>query len=74
MIRKYHTFWALITNCIGLKGGLNVCFLLLACSPVGVDSEWVESRIAVASISFSARFSHASKKLEVLPSTHTDMC
>ena len=40
---------------------------------VSTDSEWAESRMAVALISFSARLSHASKNDDVLPSTVTNI-
>ena len=53
---------------MGLNIGLKVSFL-----GVSTDSEWAESRMAVALISFSARLSHASKNDDVLPSTVTNI-
>ena len=57
-----------MTNSSGLKRGLNMTFFPPVCTGGGIGRGWEESRIAEALISFSARFSHASKKLDVLPS------
>ena len=60
-------FCVSITNASGLKRGLKSSFFPFACDGGGTERGWVDSRMDVASTSFSARRSHDSMKSMQLP-------
>ncbi len=59
-----------MTKARGLKMGLNISFFPLDWEDGGTGRAWLESKIAEAFTSFSARLSHASKKSIQLPAGH----